>query len=575
MAKPWLWMLSLGLGLSALALSAPAEKRQLCGEIYWISEPVDLDSFHRRMICGDPDTRAWRDIPLYQARTHLTAFLQTRGYATPVMTFENNQLLVDRGPVLRVEKTQSNPENLALNDTLLRYRKRTVTPELLNLVEGTGKAFHRNQGYPCASTTSQIDVHSGALTVISSLGERRRFNHVAIDANSAFNAELLRRYYSFTADDEFHLDDLTLTRQRIDESEVVSGSYFITRCDDADRAEDPYLEHKYVLGMPRTFRFGFGADTETGPYVYAGWKNNRFTQNLGQLGVNAVASFEKQTLNAEGSFYPSVATPRFYYSVLPSIAHDTSTGIEEIRAAVGFTPGYVWEFREESLRLEGGPYFIRTWHRPEGETVFQRDLSVALKLDLYLLAHAYEIKKNHPEAGYTLSTKLEYRSPLLGFFTNLLRAELDYKKVWRLGYCSLAECFLAFRHNAQVNLADRNVPLDQIPPSLQTFLGDVRTLRGFDVTNSLNPGLTQVSAGVDLRVQPFAWPKFEPYLLADVGKSGRRPLELGPDLLYSVGVGLRWLSPIGIVNGFFARAFTEASTIPDQWYYFIGLGEGF
>jgi outer membrane translocation and assembly module TamA len=564
-----------GFFAAVLMICAATNAEQiLCKSIHWKSEPVEIDDFHFRMICGDPNSEAWSDIPLYQAKVHLEAFLQSKGYANPVLEINKNILIVDRGPVLKLKSTESIPPNPELDRRLKRHRGKTVTPSLLNAIENTSKAFYRNRGYPCAESKSEVDIKSGKLITRASLGDKQQFGQVKIDPNHKFNSELLKRYYSFRTEDEFRLDDLSLTRQRIDESEVVSGTYFVTHCERADKNKE-YLEHKYILAAPRTLRFGFGADTETGPFAYAGWKHNRLTQNLGQLSVSTTLSFERQSLSSEGKFFPSLAKPRFYYSIRPAVYRDTGTGSEEIAANIGLIPGYAWDTGARSIRLETGPYFIRTWFRTSQDQDFDRDLSLALKLDLFVMSHDYELKKAHPESGSEFSNRMEFRSPFLGFFTTLLRNETTYKKVWNLGYCGQAECFLALRQNTQLNFVTDKVDVSRIPPSLQTFLGDIRTLRGFGIENSLNPGLTQASLGLDLRIKPFSLPSFEPYLLADFGKIGKKSLHFSPDFLHAYGIGLRWFSPIGIVNGFITRSIATQSTLNSGWYFFIGLGEGF
>lgn len=564
------------MGATAEAQAKETQETQLCGPIYWKSKPIDIDDFHMRMICGDPKSPQWEKVPLYQAKIHLEAFLQSRGYANAVIDLSETRLLVDRGPLLRLKRSETSPPDKVVNYELRRYERKAATPTLLSQLEGEAKGEYRNQGFPCAAVSSSIDITMGVATLLSETGAKRRFGPIDIEQHKEFPGPLLRRYYSFKETDEFRQDDLNLTRQRIDESEVVSGSYFVTTCSEQSTAEGAsYLQHKYVLGLPRTFRFGLGADTEAGPYVYASWKNTRFTSHLGQLSVNASASWERQSLSADGSFYPSLVTPRFYYAFKPIVTRDISTGAEELSASIGFTPGQTWDTADELIRLEGGPYFIRTWHRLDGEDSFRNTFSVALKLDLSLLSHAYELTKGHPRGGYDFSIKTEFRGPAFGFFTNIFRAETQLKKVWKLGYCGPAECFLAFRQNTQLNFVNRDVAIERIPPSLQTFLGDARNLRGFALENALNPGLTQVTAGMDLRILPFLSQSFEPYLLADVGRLGKRSWSLEPDLLYAYGLGLRWFSPIGIVNGFVARAVTVNSSLPSEWYFFFGLGDGF
>ena len=549
------------------------ETNQICPKIYWSSEPVELDDFHVRMVCGDEMSNSYKDIPFYQAKLHLSAFLESLGFAKPSFELKGSKLFVDRGPKLIVSKITLIPPNQKLQNSLSSTIGATGTPALLDTIEKAASNFYKSIGYPCVKSVSRFDINSGEVELKIDSNESRKFGQIKVKDSEVFESELLKRFYAFKPSDFYNSKDLELTRRRTEESAVVSGTFFLTECQGP--VDDDYISQDYVVGNSRVFKFGLGADTEGGPFTYLKWRSNRFTRHLGQLSASLTLSMERQSIRTEGVFYPTHHTPRLYYKIAPKSYRETLTGSTELEFSVPTYIGYTWDVDDLKINTEFGPNFKMTWFKELNGQSFVNDFNTSIELGLTVVSNAYEVSKIHANSGYLFQVSVDYRSPALGFFEQLVSSKLLYKKIFNLGHCLSSDCYFAIRQIVQNTSVAENVSIGEIPPSLRTHIGDVQTLRGYSIINSLNPGLSLATTSLELRLVPHKWDSLEPYLLFDIGKLGKRSFQYEPDTLSALGLGLRWFSPVGILNSFVTRSTTYNSTLDSQWYFFIGLGEGF
>src|SRR5258708_7137921 len=82
---------------------------------------VNLTRPEKRLVCGDPENDAWKEIPDNQAMYHLKTFLQARGYYHSVVERRDGKLIVHAGKPTRVTafRVRGAPEDLGVT----RFRR--------------------------------------------------------------------------------------------------------------------------------------------------------------------------------------------------------------------------------------------------------------------------------------------------------------------------------------------------------------------------------------------------------------------------------------------------------------------
>jgi hypothetical protein len=252
----------------------------LCPElIIHTDEEIQLSDTELRMICGDPKVQAYQKIPPYQAQIFMTGFLQSRGYLLPEYKITNGVLHVHPGGVSRIEiitiSTGEEEERKYLNREIHRqFRDKVLNPGTLDNIESDGLSLVRRRGFPCAKIDTEANALDGSVTLKYEHLKFFNFGDVVEEEIEDLDQNALKRFYPFTADDPFNEMLLNLTEKRMLRSEVVSGTYFLERCS-LDGQKFSLYQH-FILGPPRSIRYGVGANTEMGPMARVRWSNNRF-----------------------------------------------------------------------------------------------------------------------------------------------------------------------------------------------------------------------------------------------------------------------------------------------------------
>jgi translocation and assembly module TamA len=273
----------------------------MCEGIIVHSDPkIKFTETEKNLVCGDPKSESYKVVPHYQAQFYFLGFLQSRGYLKPTFEEKNGVLEVSANRRSFLRKVFADipiqKEGTALKkNTRKLFRKKLLTPNLLNDAETEGLSLLRQRGFPCSSVKSQANSEDDSITLITPTLKFERFGVVDKEEIKPLRENALERYYPFHAEDPFNEKLLKLTEKRMLRAEVVQGTYFLDNCMSPE--ETFKLRQEFIEGPPRTFRYGFGASTELGPMVRVQWAHNRYEKMASVLKASFLASLRSQTLS--------------------------------------------------------------------------------------------------------------------------------------------------------------------------------------------------------------------------------------------------------------------------------------
>jgi len=245
---------------------AASEKqlRHVC-EAYSVvgKKDVHFSSEEKKLICGDASYESWKKIPVNQAKFHIKTFLQQRGYFFPTFQESENKIIIFPGKKTFIKKI--NVEDDAppfLNIKKLRKAKNTpLTPQKLNYIQDWVVRELKNNGYACPKVSGAAYAESGVVNL--SLTPGKFFKSVKIeDQFKVFNKPVLRRFDAFGLDKPYQENLFQLTKRRTEDSGILEATYFVSQCEAPHKTDEITVEQKLILGRPRLFRFGVGANTE-------------------------------------------------------------------------------------------------------------------------------------------------------------------------------------------------------------------------------------------------------------------------------------------------------------------------
>lgn len=542
---------------------------------------LKLNDNEKRLLCGDPKEAAYKSIPAYQAEYFLKGFLESRGYLRPELKIEDGKLFADRGPISKVRKIYVKPEDHKKKDHVqyeLRqlYRNRILATSTLNGIEADALGNFRNSGYPCTKITSVADIDKSTVYVEGTNLYEHDFGIVEKETVEGLRENALDRFYPFQSNDKFNADLLRLTEKRMVRSEVVQGTYFLEACDGPNFS----LKQEFLTGPPRTLRYGAGISTEQGPFGRIRWSNNRYKSMASLLSATLQASVRSQSVNLTADSFIWEDEPRRSVLSQFEVVREDQLDYEQLVARV--KPAMKWTRDDQGyskLYTLGPTYEAGTFFTVENSET-RSFSSGTIEGAAQWMSHDYEMFDILPEQGNLFTANFDFRHPVVGFAEQLLKLDTSATHIDRLSNWGRGALIGAAKLQMGTSMVDTDkISLASLPPTVKFFGGGSEDIRGFYLkTLPKNEGagaLTKVMVKSELRKTHFFTESLETFLFFDAGSFSEKPWTAGSDVYYSPGIGLRWISPIGLVQAYAARAF-EANPAEDHGnFFFLGIGGGF
>jgi translocation and assembly module TamA len=499
---------------------------------------------------GERDLRQLRRFARHAEREAGRA-LQALGYYRPQIRSE--VLVEDEEPVLRLHVAQGEPVRLRTVDIrvygeaaqMARFR----LPRSDRLAPGAvldhgayedAKRLIRNRalryGFFDGHFTEQtllVDPEAGLadIRLFYQSGPRYHLGQVRFEGDTPLADDLLQRMVPFPVGTPYNSDLIGELNRAL-----VSSNYFAdVRVDAApDNAEGHTIPVLVSLSarQPRTLAAGIGYSTDVGPRLRGSWRRHWLGDQGHRLGTDFELSQPRQSL---GTWYEIPLDP-------------------PLTDSLRFTTGYLREdlVDVESERLTLG---VQWQHLPE--SAWQRIVSLRWEQENYsageddgrstLLLPGIGFSRlvsDHrvdPSRGWRLEVDLTGGHRSLLSDADLLHVDLLAK-----GLTSFAGGHRLLGRLQLGGVATND--FEAIPPSLRFFAGGDQSVRGYDY-QTLSPRNSEGErvGGRYLAVASleYQYPLRERWRLAAFVDHGNAIDGLGDPLKTGVGLGVRWVSPVG------------------------------
>lgn len=459
---------------------------------------------------------------------------------------------------------------LANDDAYVALRKRMPIQEgrpLLHSDYERSKSMLRNlaaeRGYYNASFTEQkllVELSDATATVRLTYdsGERFRFGAVSICCNHLSNA-FIERYFPFAEGDYFH------TRDLLDLQVALAGSDYFETVEVAplwQQSQDKTVPVSLrVTPNQRDFyQIGPGYGTDTGARLTLGF-DRRWVNDRGHRLSSLLRLSQIQSTGFVDYIIPGKNPARDQYSITGEVIDRSyedldstlyRTSVRDTRHYNRWQRTYQVSYQQEDFRFGTAPRETSRFLVPSAEFSY-----VSSNLD--------PRNRNLVDSGYRVSARLEGASNNVFSSATFVSLTLSGKAVY-----SFNERWRALAR-AEIGAMETN-NFAEVSPSLRFFAGGDHSVRGY-AYQQLGPTnaegvvvggryLGVASAEVDYLVAP----NWRIAAFADMGNSG---MEWSMAWKQTLGLGVRWLSPIGPVRLDVAQAIDE----PDKpWRLHLTIG---
>lgn len=384
------------------------------------------------------------------------------------------------------------------------------------------------------------------IDLVYDSGPRYALGKVSFTGDSLFDEDLLRRMVPFKTGAPYDSELIAELNQALQSSGYFEG----VRVDAAPTA----AEHEVIpvavqleTRKPRTMGLGLGYSTDVGPRVKANWTRHWVNPQGHSYGWEAEVSAPRQNV---GLWYDIPLDPPL---------------TDKLRFAGGYQNEEIAGTDTLSKLLTVGP----EWHSklPSG---WQRVISLKYQREEYRLgddsglsnllmpglSYSYLRSDNRidPHNGYRIQFDTKLAKEDVGSDTNLL-----YGTVLLKGLTTVWDNH-RFLGRVQFGGSATN-GYKSIPPSLRFFAGGDQSVRGYDY-QTLSPenadgdrigGRYMVAGSVEYQYSVAE--KWRIATFVDQGNSFNK-LEL-PNLKTGVGLGVRWVSPVGPIRVDLAHALND------------------
>jgi len=381
-----------------------------------------------------------------------------------------------------------------------------------------------------------VDPRAGVadIELIYESGPRYTLGKVSFEGDTPFDDDLLQRMVPFKAGTPYDSELIAELNQNLQSSGYFEG----VRVDAAPAASKENaipVDVKLETRKPRTMGLGLGFSTDVGPRAKANWTRHWVNAQGHSYGWEAEVSAPRQNV---GLFYDIPLDPPL---------------TDKLRFAGGYQNEDIAGTDTHSKLLTLGP----EWHSklPSG---WQRVVSLKWQREDYQLgddsglstllmpgvSYSYLKSDNRidPHNGYRLQFESKVAKEGLGSDSNLLYGTALVK--------GLTTVFDKHRFLGRVQVGGSATNgFKSVPPSLRFFAGGDQSVRGYDY-QSLSPensdgdrigGRYMVAASAE-----YQYSVAEKWRIATFVDQGNafNTLEL-PSLKTGVGIGVRWVSPVG------------------------------
>lgn len=383
-----------------------------------------------------------------------------------------------------------------------------------------------------------VDVakRSARIVLIMDTGPRYRFGDLDVQGGG-LDPQLVKRYIDFEPGGLFEQRQL-----RKLQNDLVRTDYFASVDVRTVPQEDKTVDVVLLLEEGRRFRYGVGAGygTDTGPILRGDFVQRRVNTRGHRLEIDTELSQVRQNLTGDYRI-PGRRPQADWYSLYGGVNREDTDAIERIAWKLG-----VRENRFHTIHWNSTPFveFVVERYLQDGVWLQQTSLVPGWGIQ-YLNAD----QPSRPTRGIRLKAEVAGAAEKVLSDASFVRLLLTGKTILPLGKRG------RLLTRGEAGWMETNDFAD-VTPTWRFFAGGDRSVRGYDY-QSLGPlddegraigGRLLLTASVegDWRIRE----RWSAAVFADAGNVGED--NLLDDLPWSLGVGLRWYSPVGPIRLDFA-----------------------
>ncbi|MCB1671690.1 MAG: outer membrane protein assembly factor [Gammaproteobacteria bacterium] len=365
-------------------------------------------------------------------------------------------------------------------------------------------------------------------------GERFQFGRINLEPVDGLSEDFIRRYINFQSGSDYSTNSLVELRNILSESYYFSTVNVTPSLEQASGQSIP-IQVGLELRPRRVYSTGIGATTDIGPRVRLDYEDRYLNQRGHRFDVKSSASPIQQALDANYTIpWHNPATEQLVLSGGLQ-REDTDTFISrtgKLGASYSFINRWLWR----------QTYFVNYQH--DRSTINDTDEVTDLLIPGVSLSRTRADDALYPQKGWNLYGQLSGASDTLLSTDSFLQLHVGGKLINRLGPGRVL-----LRFEAGTTLTNN---IHDLPVSIQYFTGGDQSVRGYKY-QSLAPldddgevvggkHLLVGSAEYDFNILPN-------WKLAVFADAGNAFLDLNNiEMQKSVGIGVRWLSPLGPVR---------------------------
>jgi translocation and assembly module TamA len=420
--------------------------------------------------------------------------------------------------------------------------------------------------FDTANIKVNIAENTASIVLIYDTGKRYRISEIRIK-HDILSEELLRRYLNIQRGDYYDSEKLLELKNIYNSSNYFSAA---TASPDIQHLENYQVPIDVTLEerKRRTYSSGFGFATDTGPRVLLGYED-RYVNQRGH-GVTADYTVSTIKTNAQLAYKIPMEQPfNEYMQLLTGYEKEETDTTYSNNRSIGasFTrfnksqwlQTYALSLEKESSRVN------------ESDTIY-----TFLVLPSASILRTKTDGSPYPLSGWSLLSTLSGSPKTFGSDLSFIKWDTRAKYIY-----GLPQGRLLLR--TELGLSKVN-DIKKLPISKRYFAGGDTSVRGYDY-QSLGPsikldetgketedetGKKTVIGGNNLWVSSIEYDYLvkSRWALAAFYDVGNAVDDFHTDLKRSVGVGIRWISPIGPVRLDFAKALDDAK----GWKVHLTLG---
>lgn len=420
-----------------------------------------------------------------------------------------------------------------------------------------------NYGYFAAKFTQKtltIDPKKGTADIHLHFesGPRYRFGEVTFDDDKKLKETFLRRFIRFKQGDLFDADQLSELSRELRASGYFSEVLVDVKEQAADEQLNVPIEIVLRMRKPHSLNLGLGYSTDIGPRVSASWTQHWLNSRGHSRGVDSEFSLPRQAVSA---WYQLPLTP----PMTDKLRFTTSIEDENFddKKSQRFGVGAQWHHRQAS----GWDRVLSLKGRQEKFQVGEDEDSTWLTLPGISYGRLKTNQRIDPSQGYRLQLDLNAsRKELL--------ADLDILQVTAFAR-GLYTVFDHHRLLARLQVGALSTDdFSRTPVSMRFFAGGDQTVRGYPYQELAPKSASGRPLGghyliaASTEYQYSLTPTWRVATFVDAGDATTKRYDLNA-LKIGVGVGVRWISPVGALRLDLAKGLDE---LQGGWQLHFSMG---